>query len=103
MREGPRQDRGAAPGRAGPLARPGRLAGARALGYVCLTWRDFDRAWHHLDLVRAMNPNDAQIDHLGVGPGLPRRARARAARGRAGDAAQPAPPALLRALLVVRP
>ena len=32
-----------------------------ALGYICLTWRDFDRAERHLDLARAMNPNDAQI------------------------------------------
>jgi adenylate cyclase len=32
-----------------------------ALGYICLTWRDFDRARRHLDLARAMNPNDAQI------------------------------------------
>ena len=31
------------------------------LGYICLTWRDFDRAERHLDLARAMNPNDAQI------------------------------------------
>ena len=31
------------------------------LGYVCLTWRDFDRAARHLDLARSMNPNDAQI------------------------------------------
>ena len=32
-----------------------------ALGYMCLTWRDFDRAARHLDLARAMNPNDALI------------------------------------------
>ena len=32
-----------------------------ALGYMCLTWRDFDRAERHLDLARAMNPNDALI------------------------------------------
>ena len=32
-----------------------------ALGYLCLTWWDFDRARRHLDLARAMNPNDAQI------------------------------------------
>jgi adenylate cyclase len=31
------------------------------LGYMCLTWRDFDRAKRHFDLARAMNPNDAQI------------------------------------------
>ena len=31
------------------------------LGYMCLTWRDFDRAERHLDLARAMNPNDATI------------------------------------------
>lgn len=31
------------------------------LGYMCLTWRDFDRAKRHLELARAMNPNDAQI------------------------------------------
>ncbi|MGE3295612.1 MAG: adenylate/guanylate cyclase domain-containing protein [Geminicoccaceae bacterium] len=32
-----------------------------ALGYLCLVWRDFDRARRHLDLARVMNPNDAQI------------------------------------------
>jgi adenylate cyclase len=32
-----------------------------ALGYICLTWRDFDRAKRHLELARSMNPNDAQI------------------------------------------
>jgi tetratricopeptide (TPR) repeat protein len=31
------------------------------LGYMCLTWRDFDRAGRHLDLAQAMNPNDALI------------------------------------------
>jgi len=31
------------------------------LGYICLTWRDFRRAEHHLDLAKAMNPNDATI------------------------------------------
>lgn len=31
------------------------------LGYICLTWRDFKRAEHHLDLAKAMNPNDATI------------------------------------------
>ena len=31
------------------------------LGYVCLTWREFDRARRHLDLSLAMNPNDANI------------------------------------------
>ena len=31
------------------------------LGYVCLTCREFDRAGRHLDLARAMNPNDAAI------------------------------------------
>src|SRR3954451_3871591 len=31
------------------------------LGYMCMTWRDFDRAGHHLDLAQAMNPNDAPI------------------------------------------
>jgi tetratricopeptide (TPR) repeat protein len=30
-------------------------------GYVFLTWREFDRASHHLDLARSMNPNDATI------------------------------------------
>jgi len=31
------------------------------LAYICLTWRDFERAQRHFDLARAMNPNDAQI------------------------------------------
>ena len=31
------------------------------LGYMCLIWRDFDRAEHHLDLAKAMNPNDPTI------------------------------------------
>src|SRR4051794_2208178 len=31
------------------------------LGYMCMTWRDFGRAGHHLDLAQAMNPNDAPI------------------------------------------
>jgi adenylate cyclase len=31
------------------------------LGYMCLTWRDFDRAGRHLNLAQAMNPNDALI------------------------------------------
>ncbi|KAB0266281.1 adenylate/guanylate cyclase domain-containing protein [Microvirga brassicacearum] len=31
------------------------------LGYMCLTWRDFDRAERHTDLARAMNPNDPMI------------------------------------------
>jgi TolB-like protein len=31
------------------------------LGYICLTRRDFDRAERHLDLARAMNPNDAHF------------------------------------------
>ena len=30
-------------------------------GYVFLTWREFDRAERHLDLAKAMNPNDATI------------------------------------------
>lgn len=30
-------------------------------GFMCLTWRDFDRAERHLELARAMNPNDANI------------------------------------------
>jgi adenylate cyclase len=29
--------------------------------YICLTWRDFDRATRRLDLARVTNPNDAQI------------------------------------------
>ena len=32
-----------------------------ALGEMCLTWWDFDRAGRHLDLARDMNPNDALI------------------------------------------
>ena len=31
------------------------------LGYMCLIWREFDRAEHHLDLARTMNPNDPTI------------------------------------------
>ncbi len=31
------------------------------LGYISMTWRDFKRAEHHLDLAKAMNPNDATI------------------------------------------
>ncbi len=31
------------------------------LGYMCLMWRDFDRAERHMDLARAMNPNDPLI------------------------------------------
>jgi adenylate cyclase len=31
------------------------------LGFMCLTWRDFDRAERHLDLARSMNPNDPII------------------------------------------
>jgi adenylate cyclase len=31
------------------------------LGYMVLSWRDFDRAERHLDLAKAMNPNDAMI------------------------------------------
>jgi TolB-like protein/Tfp pilus assembly protein PilF len=31
------------------------------LGFMCLTWRDFDRAERHLDLARTMNPNDPII------------------------------------------
>ncbi|PWI49862.1 hypothetical protein B5K03_33840 [Rhizobium phaseoli] len=31
------------------------------LGYICLTWRDFKRAEHHLDLAKTMNPNDATV------------------------------------------
>jgi adenylate cyclase len=31
------------------------------LGYMCLTWRQFDRAEHHMDLARAMNPSDPMI------------------------------------------
>jgi adenylate cyclase len=31
------------------------------LGFMCLTWRDFDRARRHLDLALSMNPNDAGI------------------------------------------
>jgi adenylate cyclase len=30
-------------------------------GYICLTWRDFERAKRHLDLAHSMNPNDANI------------------------------------------
>ncbi|WP_231698935.1 adenylate/guanylate cyclase domain-containing protein [Sinorhizobium fredii] len=30
-------------------------------GYMCLMWRDFDRAERHMDLARAMNPNDPLI------------------------------------------
>ncbi len=32
-----------------------------SLGYICWTWRDFDRAERHLDLAKAMNPNDPLI------------------------------------------
>ena len=31
------------------------------LGYMCLTWRQFERAEHHMDLARALNPNDPLI------------------------------------------
>jgi TolB-like protein/Tfp pilus assembly protein PilF len=31
------------------------------LGYMCLTWRDFDRGERHLDLARSMNFNDPVI------------------------------------------
>jgi TolB-like protein/Flp pilus assembly protein TadD len=31
------------------------------IGFMCLTWRQFDRARRHLDLARDMNPNDAAI------------------------------------------
>jgi len=31
------------------------------LGYMCLTWREFDRAARHLDLARALNPNDPMV------------------------------------------
>jgi adenylate cyclase len=31
------------------------------LGYMCLTWREFDRAARHLDLARSFNPNDAMV------------------------------------------
>jgi adenylate cyclase len=31
------------------------------LAYMCLTWRDFDRAARHFNLARTMNPNDAPI------------------------------------------
>ncbi len=31
------------------------------LGFACLIGRDFDRAEHHVDLARAMNPNDPTI------------------------------------------
>ena len=31
------------------------------LGYMCLIWRDFDRAERHMDLARTMNPNDPLI------------------------------------------
>jgi adenylate cyclase len=31
------------------------------LGYMYMTWRDFDRAGRHLDLAHSMNPNDATI------------------------------------------
>ncbi|UWM85388.1 hypothetical protein N2A41_31535 (plasmid) [Rhizobium sp. SRDI969] len=37
------------------------------LGYICLTWRDFKRAEHHLDLAKSMNPNDATILILWAG------------------------------------
>jgi TolB-like protein/class 3 adenylate cyclase len=30
-------------------------------GYVFLVWREFERAEHHFDLARSMNPNDATI------------------------------------------
>jgi tetratricopeptide (TPR) repeat protein len=30
-------------------------------GYMCLMWRDFDRAERHMNLARAMNPNDPLI------------------------------------------
>jgi adenylate cyclase len=32
-----------------------------SLGYMCWTWRDFDRAERHLDLAKDMNPNDPLI------------------------------------------
>jgi tetratricopeptide (TPR) repeat protein len=34
------------------------------LGYMCLTWRQFDRAERHMDLARALNPNDPLIQIL---------------------------------------
>ncbi|MCA1408172.1 hypothetical protein I6F26_28590 [Ensifer sp. IC3342] len=33
-------------------------------GYMCLMWRDFDRAERHMDLARSMNPNDPLIQIL---------------------------------------
>jgi TolB-like protein/Tfp pilus assembly protein PilF len=34
------------------------------LGYMCLTWRQFDRAERHMNLARGMNPNDPLIQVL---------------------------------------
>jgi len=34
------------------------------LGYMCLTWRQFERAERHMDLARALNPNDPLIQIL---------------------------------------
>jgi adenylate cyclase len=31
------------------------------LGHICMHWREFERGERHLDLARAMNPNDAMI------------------------------------------
>ena len=99
-----RPSRGAAPGRAGPSLDPNDPRVHFTLGYMCMTWRDFDRAGHHLDLARAMNPNDALIQIVWAwAQACLGRAGAGAARGRAGHAAQPAPPPLLRALPFAHP
>lgn len=40
---------------------PQRSAGAFHVAYMCMMWRDFDRAERHMDLARTMNPNDPLI------------------------------------------
>ena len=102
--EDPDRARGAAPGRAGPGARPERPAGPLHAG---LHVPDVARLRSRRASPRSGAGHEperrADPDHLGVGPGLPRRPRAGAARGRAGHAAQPAPPPLLRALPLAHP
>jgi adenylate cyclase len=74
------------------------------LGYVCLTWRDFDRAERHLNMARAMNPNDAQIQIVWAWAqaclGEPERGLPAAELA---IRLNPAPPPLLRALPLAHP
>ena len=74
------------------------------LGYMCLMWRDFDRAERHMDLARSHEPErSADPDLLGLDPVVHRQSGAGAAGGRDRLPAQSVPSGLVQLLSLAHP